>query len=257
MNAHRTLNLAIHCGTYRVQRHQVADAATPAATATHRPIPHIELSRLVATGLARRHLEIGQEAHAITADGARYFAMLQVLDPRATDWSTVIGLRNAHDKSFAAGLVCGSGVFVCDNLCFFGDVKVARKHTPHILRDLPHLVSDALDQILLLQSHQAIRIEAYKATRITHGRVNDLLIAAFDAGVISSAKIGQVLHQWRHPSYPEFSEGKTVWRLMNAFTEVLKPRERGHDLWTLPAKTEALHALLDRTCGVEPLATLR
>ena len=38
---------------------------------------------------------------------------------------------------------------------------------------------------------------------------------------------------------------------MNAFTEVLKPRENGHDLFKLPAKTQKLHAILDRASEIK------
>jgi len=35
---------------------------------------------------------------------------------------------------------------------------------------------------------------------------------------------------------------------MNAFTEIMKPRENGHDLFNLPAKTQKLHGILDAAC---------
>ena len=44
----------------------------------------------------------------------------------------VVGVRNSHDKSFPAGLVIGASIFVCDNLSFSGEVKLARKHTVHV-----------------------------------------------------------------------------------------------------------------------------
>ena len=39
-----------------------------------------------------------------------------------------------------AGLAVGAAVFVCDNLSFSGEVRLARKHTAHFERDLPQLV---------------------------------------------------------------------------------------------------------------------
>ena len=67
------------------------------------------------------------------------------------DYNTVIGLRNSHDKVISAGVACGSGVFVCDNLCFSGEVKLARKHTANILTDLPHLVRGIVENVLGVQ----------------------------------------------------------------------------------------------------------
>jgi len=56
-----------------------------------------------------------------------------------SDYAWIVGLRNSHDKTYPAGLVAGSKVFVCDNLCFSGEVRLSRKHTRHAVRDLKHL----------------------------------------------------------------------------------------------------------------------
>jgi hypothetical protein len=44
---------------------------------------------------------------------------------------------------------------------------------------------------------------------------------------------------------PRVPEGRTAWRLFNAFTEALKG-----NLDVLPRRTQALHDLLDTTCGL-------
>jgi hypothetical protein len=206
---------------------------------------------MVEDRLASVDLSIVQSAHALSHEGARYFGMMQVRNgTEDADWSTVIGLRNSNDMSFSSGLVVGSGVFVCDNLCFSGEIKVGRKHTKNILEDLPALVIAALEQIGGLREFQARRIEAYKTAEFTHSQANDLIIAGLDRGVISSSKVGSVLAEWREPSHPEFAEGLTGWRMMNAFTEVLKPRPKSDDLQTLPQKGERLHEILDVACEV-------
>ena len=60
----------------------------------------------------------------------------------------VIGMRNSNDMKFPAGLVIGIAPFVCDNLCFSGEVEVNRKHTVFIKRDLPILMTDKMDELL-------------------------------------------------------------------------------------------------------------
>lgn len=60
----------------------------------------------------------------------------------------VIGMRNSNDMKFPAGLVIGIAPFVCDNLCFSGEVEVKRKHTTNIKRDLPILMTDKMDELL-------------------------------------------------------------------------------------------------------------
>ena len=60
----------------------------------------------------------------------------------------VLGVRNSNNKRFPAGLVMGIAPFVCDNLCFFGEVEVSRRHTKNIMSDLPERIKTRLDQLI-------------------------------------------------------------------------------------------------------------
>lgn len=248
------LNLLTHCGSHKVSRKAVKAVKAPDATKTHQPVAHESLLYHIERQLTEVGLEVVQEVHALSHEGLRYFGMLEVQNgSEHSDYSTILGIRNANDKRFKAGMVIGSGVFVCDNLCFSGEIEVGRKHTINILNDLPDLILDALSKVGAARDFQDKRIAAYRETELTDTLVNDLLIEAFDADVIASSKIGMVLGEWRTPRHQEFKDaGATAWRLMNAFTETLKPREHGNDLFMLPTKTQALHTILDRVAGVDP-----
>ena len=77
----------------------------------------------------------------------------------------MLGLRNSHDKTFPAGIVAGSAVFICDNLAFSGEVKLARKHTTHITRDLPRLVQSAVGQLMdrsASSGHPPLDLQAHR-----------------------------------------------------------------------------------------------
>lgn len=101
-------------------------------------VPHHRLLTGVQESLARSGLYVVTEAHGLTKDGNRYFGLLQVANGTNPDgFGLVVGVRNSHDKTFPAGLVMGASVFCCDNLSFSGEVRLARKHTAHIERDLP------------------------------------------------------------------------------------------------------------------------
>src|SRR5262249_45270785 len=134
---HKT-NLCLHAGARSATREQVAAALTPGRTRTWVPIAHAQLLDGVQSALERAGLSVVTEAHGLTRDGNRYFGLLQVVNGHADgDFGLVVGLRNSHDRRFPAGLVVGASVFVCDNLSFSGEVKLARKHTAHVERDLP------------------------------------------------------------------------------------------------------------------------
>ena len=77
--------------------------------------------------------------------------------------------------------------------------------------------------------------------------MHDLILRALDARAITLTQIPRILTEWRAPRHVEFRvDGKTAWRLFNAVTEAAK----GSGLWSLPARTQALHALLDAEVGL-------
>jgi hypothetical protein len=242
----RKSNLILHCGASAVDREALANVVTPAKTATWQPIPHAQLLTGVQRSLERAGLVVVNEAHGLTKGGARYFGLLQMAAGDDHDSGLVVGLRNSHDKSFPAGLVVGSAVFVCDNLSFSGEVKLARKHTVNIERDLPGLIDGAVGRLGTLRRLQEQRFGAYKTRELTDAQAHDLLVQALDARVIPVTKLPDVLTEWRTPRHSEFAAtGKTAWRLFNAFTESLKG-----NLDLLPKRTGALHGLLDVVCGL-------
>ncbi len=244
----KALNLMVHAGGLRVERGQVDEIKTPAATETWHPIPHKRFVDGVITSLDRSGLHVVSEAHAIAREGLRYFGMFQLRNGNnPADYSLVVGLRNSHDKSFPAGLVVGSGVFVCDNLAFSGEVQIGRKHTVHIERDLPELIQSAVGRIGDLRRHQDNRIEAYKQARISDSKAHDIVIQALDNRIAPVTYIPRILEEWRTPRHAEFAQAKNGWRLFNAFTEILKESS----LFDRPRATQALHGLMDTACKVD------
>jgi hypothetical protein len=53
--------------------------------------------------MCRNGLHVVSEAHGLAHDGQRYFGLLQVANgSNPEDFGLVVGVRNAHDKSFPA-----------------------------------------------------------------------------------------------------------------------------------------------------------
>jgi hypothetical protein len=125
------------------------------------------------------------------------------------------------------------------------EIRLARKHTAHVERDLPQLIELAVGRLGDLRRSQGQRFSAYKRHELTDGAAHDLLIQALDARVLPVTHLPRVLAEWRQPRHPGFREGKTAWRLFNAFTEGLKG-----NLDALPRRTQALHGLLDAAAGL-------
>jgi hypothetical protein len=243
----RRVNLCLHCGAQQASREAVEATRTPRGTRTWQPIPHIDLIDRVEAALARNHLQVVDQAYSLSHGGARYFGLIHVRDrnTQPDDYAWVLGVRNSHDKRFPAGLVAGATVFCCDNLSFNGEIKVTRKHTRFILRDLPALVQGAVGRLMTAWHHQGTRIDAYKRHRLSDTEVHDLVVRSVDAGIVSNRSIPDVLAEWRQPSHDDFAP-RTAWSLFNGFTEVLKG-----NLPELPRRTERLHGLLDSEVGLQ------
>lgn len=243
----KALNLMLHAGAMSVERAQVDVVKTPRKTETWHPIPHKRFINGVIESLDRSGLHVVTEAHALAHDGQRYFGMFQLKNGNnPVDYSLVVGLRNSHDKSFPAGLVVGSGVFVCDNLAFSGEVKIGRKHTVFIERDLPNLIQSAVGRIGDLRKRQDDRIDTYKRFEMSDTQAHDIVIQALDNRIAPVTYIPKILKEWREPRHAEFTTARNGWRLFNAFTEILKES----NLFERPRATQALHGLMDTACGV-------
>jgi len=240
------LNLLLHCGAKAVSREAVECCPTPDRTRTWVPVPHHRLLHQVERTIDGYGFRVHQQAHALWGDGKRYFGLMELTNGHnADDYGLVIGLRNSHDKSFPAGIAIGNQVFCCDNLSFFGDVVLSRRHTTYIERDLPGIVNEAVGRLNDLRVEQDHRVEAYKAQRIRDKTAHDVMIRAVESRALPVTALPTVIQEWQEPQHDEFRlDGKTAWRLFNAFTEGLK----GRSLTSLPKRSQRLHGLLDRVC---------
>lgn len=241
------MDLMLHSGGAHVDRNQLNLSETPIPTRTWTPIPHWQLVDEVERALSATGFNIVNQEHALARKDARYFGLFEITNGKnSEDYNTVVGLRNSHDKSFPAGLVIGSGVFVCDNLCFSREIKFGRRHTSNIVRDLPVLVDAAVGRINGMRISQDARIAAYREAELTQSLSDHLLIELLRARVVTSTKIPKILKEYENPRHHELrAEGDTVWRLFNAVTEFMKG-----SVYDLPRAGQALHAIMDGAAGI-------
>lgn len=236
--------LNLHSGGELVTLDQVRQVVTPKATDTWTPIAHDELVDSVRETMSGNGLQVVNESHALWQDGNRYFGLFQLQGDKP-DYSLVVGLRNSHDKTFPAGLVTGSRVFVCSNLAFNGEVKLSRRHTPRIRQDLPRLINLAVGKLGSLHLSLEQRIEAYKNFNLDDFKAHDLLIRAVDAKACPVTRIPYVLKEWRNPSHEEFAP-RTAWSLFNGFTEHAKQ----DNPVTAMNRSIPLHGIFDALVGI-------
>jgi len=200
----------------KVSAEQLLTVATPEKTESFQPIGHAYLVDQMREAIARAGYTVKEEEHAL----------------------------NAHDKSFAASVCIGNRMLVCENLCFASDIKLARKHTTNILRDIPRVLSDAVGRLVSHFTDMQNRIENYKTLELVEDEAAGLIVKLADAKAIPAREVYPIMQQFRTPNHPEFN-GQTLWSLYNGVTECLK----GGDLSKLPARTMTMQSIFDARVG--------
>ena len=225
---------------------QLKAVKTPEKTATHTPIPHSLLVSKTRTALDRAGFSITEEEHALARGGQRYFGGFALTgdDIKGEDRRLVFGLRNSSDKSTAASACMGNSMMVCDNMCFSSDVKLARRHTVNILRDLDGMLAKAISRIVTSWHDMGQRIEAYKVAEISNDRASNLVVDLAEVKALPERDVYKTAKEFRNPRHPEF-RGNTLWNLYNSVTENLK----GGDLSKLPERTMKVQSIFDGIAG--------
>lgn len=213
--------LISHSGTELVGRQDLVLLPTPAATATHRPIPHAALVQAVIETLGFRKLAVVQDQYAVSPDGMRMFGVL-ALDIEENGVRVSIGLRNSHDKSFAIGITIGYRVFVCDNMAFHGDFQtLTRKHSKNLV--LNDVLAVAIDRMQRNFAPMLNQVNAWKGYELPDATAKLVIYRAFiEEGLEVPKHLADDVH--RHYFQPEYEEfrPRTMWSLSNAFTSSFK-----------------------------------
>jgi hypothetical protein len=167
-------------------------------------------------------LKVESSAFALAREGSQMFGVMTCTNGHGRgDFALAIGLRNSYDRSLSIGLVAGTRVFCCDNLAFSGAVRMNRKHTAHVFRDLPDLIYRMLSQVSSMQDRIRQEVSAMKGYALVPTSAHHLIVQAIRANVLPASRLPKVLEAWEHPKHEEF-RSRSAWSLFNALTEVLK-----------------------------------
>jgi|SaaInlStandDraft_3_1057020.scaffolds.fasta_scaffold55799_1 hypothetical protein len=228
----------------RVSRSEIYQLTTPPGTETHVPVPHSTLLDLVDLELHHKGIEVVESEHVLDNGGSRYFGLFALKSNDGIQ-HTFLGLRNSHDMSVSASIVTGSRVFVCSNLMFDGEIKLGLRHTLNIQSKLPNMIDDAISRAINITSFQKDRLDNYRTTKITNNFAENLIIDIWRKGAIPAASIAKIVNEFEEPSHDEFLEdGKSIWRLQNAITEIIRPKS-ANLLHTNIHRTQKVVQILD------------
>lgn len=212
--------LAMHDARY-IGRQDLRGLPTPEGTRTHRPIPHAEVIGALIETLGFRHLNVVNDAYAITKDAMRMFGVLE-LEVTELGVRFCLGVRNSHDKAFALSIVAGYRVMVCSNLCFGGDFRpVLRKHSANF--NLLDTMSVGVDQMYRGFAPLKQRISAWQGFDLSDDAARLIIYKAFIErdGIQLPRHLGPKVHQlYMEPEHDEFRP-RSMYSLENAFTSAI------------------------------------
>jgi uncharacterized protein DUF932 len=212
--------LISHVDTDIVTRAELLAVPAPEATPTFRPVPHIELVDMLDRVLNQQSIHIRAEQFALRRDGAVLFGVLQLAWGDTGDGVAALGLRTANNRSMSLQICAGLNVFVCDNMCFRGDlIALKRKHTSGL-----NIKEELTLAVIRFQDHFGKltgEIAELKRRALPDVDAKALIHDVFARGLMPVRFLPEVSKKYFEPALGEF-EPRNAWSLHNAFTGVAK-----------------------------------
>jgi Domain of unknown function (DUF932) len=208
----------------KLSREELALVPTPLGTATHRPVPHIEVVNALVETLGFRHVGVVQEEYAVDKTGAKMFGVME-LDQGMEGARFALGIRNSHDKTFRLAITVGYKVFVCENLAFHGDYSpVLAKHSKNF--SLQNALSIGVDNMQRNFKPMVESVERWRGSQLTDVTARLMIYRAFiEAELDVPRYLDRKVHElYFRPEHEDFAP-RTMWSLSNAFTSAFKELE--------------------------------
>lgn len=205
----------------KITREELAMMPTPAGTATHKPIPHVEVVDALVETLGFRHIAVVRDEYAVSHDGMKMFGVIE-LDQGMHGARFALGIRNSHDKSFRLAVTVGYRVFVCENLAFSGDFSpVLAKHSKNF--SLQNALSVGVDDMQRNFKPMVEAVERWQNSQLSDVAARLVIYQAFIEGELEVPRhLARTVHDlYFNPPYAEFAS-RNMWSLSNAFTSAFK-----------------------------------
>jgi|SRR5581483_4943530 len=205
----------------KLTREQLALVPTPPGTATHRPVPHIDVVNALVETLGFRHISVVGDEYAVSRDGMKMFGVME-LDQGMHGARFALGIRNSHDKSFRLAVTVGYRVFVCENLAFSGDFSpVLAKHSKNF--SLSKALSIGVDDMQRNFKPMVEAVDRWQESQLSDVAARLIIYRAFIEGELEVPRhLARPVHElYFNPQHGEFAP-RTMWSLSNAFTSAFK-----------------------------------
>ncbi len=197
---------------------------------SHYPYPFHTYVNQVEESLQFHGFDIIDQEYVVTADHQQFFGLMEI-QPHCSDpavietkgWRINVGLRGSHNQTLPRGLLLGSSVIVCSNLCFHGNIgHFKTKQTLEIANRLPFLIRECLTHVPEMIEDQDEAFRRMREREISDSDVRSSLVSLLDRNGLSAPQLAKARQEWLHPSFDHGAD-PSVWKFFNACTQALKP----------------------------------
>jgi hypothetical protein len=220
-----TALLNLHSGGRIISLEELRQCKTPPAEGRWHPVPHAEVYQRVRETLDAAGYVVASEQLAIHRGDNRFFGVMELTTPVSNGVCLAVGLRNSCDRSYPMGFAAGNRVHCCSNLAFSAELIRKRKHSRFGQQRFSQDIAEAVAQLSSFKVEEERRIKVLQETAVDDTLAESRILRAWHVGIVSNRYLGDVLAEWRKPSFEEFGP-RTAWSLMNSFTTVLGRAQR-------------------------------
>ena len=216
--------LLLHCGCTSATFEELGKIPLPDKTRTYDPLPHADMAQVVRDVVTDRNPGFTFEdwQFGISHDGNRMFGVCRFRDPAVPTIGYAVGMRNSYDRRFSAALALGGQVFVCDNMCFSGELMMMTRHMDNpiitLRRQLLGYYSEHGNSHWGNLIESATCMEQLPCSQVDGYR---MVGQALGQQIMTATVANACLNEWTTPSFDDFTN-RNLWSLYNAGTLALK-----------------------------------
>ena len=226
----------------------------------HHPYPFDNYITDVKDAMKLENLTILNEEFATANNHSSLFGVMEIQPQEgefisADDWSLLVGLRGSHNSTIARGLVIGSRIMVCSNLCFSGTISLNTKQTTNVEDRIHRMIRESVKRIPDMAVVQQKKFDRYKDFDIKARTGDAMMVELFRRGAMTAQQLAVAVREWDEPSFEDHNQYKnTVYGLFNSCTQALKPNGVNHNPSLAADRSIKVAQLMDEVAKVEDIA---
>ena len=207
----------------KVDRAGLAQFATPQATSTWRPVPHVELVGTMLEQAGDFGLTPVREQYAVGRRGLALFGVIDFQNGyKHADRQMALGFRHSNDKDIALRINGGVHVFVCDNLSLSGETVAFKKHSRGL--HLAEMIREGLGKFLDVFKRFNAKIEEAEQAVISDDQAKVKLFDMRYKGILPVSLFDDAAANYFRATDLNYADStpRTTWGLHNAVTRAVK-----------------------------------